>query len=51
MKKRCITYNPNKWVISTNENTRIAEMRESFKALGVLKPAKSKLGRIANNDR
>ena len=36
-------YNPNKFVISTDENTRIAEMRESFKALGVLKPAKSKI--------
>ena len=39
--KGYIVYNPNKWVISADENTRIAEMRESFKALGVLKPAKS----------
>ena len=41
--KGCIVYNPNKWVISTDENIRIAEMRESFKAIGVLKPAKSKI--------
>ena len=39
--KGYIIYNPNKWVISTDENTRISEMRESFKALGVLKPTKS----------
>ena len=36
-------YNPNECIISTDENTRIAEMRESFPALGVLKPAKSKI--------
>ena len=39
--KGYIIYNPNKWVISTDENTRIAEIRELFKALGVLKPTKS----------
>ena len=41
--KGYIAYNPNKWVISSDENIRIAEMRELFKALGVLKPAKSKI--------
>lgn len=48
MNKGYTTYNPNKWVISTDENIRVAEMRESFKALGVLKPAKSK-GRYQND--
>lgn len=35
------TYNPNNWVISNDNNTRIADMRKSFKELGVFQPAKS----------
>lgn len=35
------TYNPNNWVISNDNNIRIADMRKSFKELGVFQPAKN----------
>lgn len=35
------SYNPNNWVISNDNNIRIADMRKSFKELGVFQPAKS----------
>ena len=38
-----ITYNPNKWVISSNKDVRVADMRKSFRELGVLQPAKSNI--------